>query len=632
MKYNICILFILMGQNAFGQAFCPLDRKSPTPKGLNSYHMFKSIAILDEGRIKPLDTYAENLLLKFSGKRTFNKRPAVDWTIKLLFAPAATVNDKVFLINNPEIPVALGMDVEEKRRYSYAQIQLGYSKLFELAKMANSIDEKERVSVDQEILRVFENVRHFAELSHVFEFAFPHPDFEIVRGSVREKLQLPKTQQSFSFLDIALSANFIRETTARLTVTNMKEWDGDEKELMRLLAGLFQWSMMSKDLPFNIIPAVDESDEIWLSPWDAISNSFHSEQIQDEIVLLRDMVFSYWNGSQIKFDISTRAFNHAIRKNRSSGVARSLTSIPLELFYNKINPLLYAKICYGLTFLMFLLSLGSPRRVLYPLSLGMLLGGFILHTSALIMRIVIMGRPPVSNLFETFVFVGFISVFLGTLIEWMNKKWLGIMVASFCGFVFLMIASKFSMEGDTMKMLVAVLNSNFWLGTHVLSITMGYAGCCVAGVIGHAYILNSVFKPKDKKQLDAIYKNLMGALGFGLAMTFLGTNLGGIWADESWGRFWGWDPKENGALLIILWTAILFHAKIARLIGPLGVAVGSVLGIIVVVWAWFGVNLLSVGLHSYGFTSGIAMALISYVLIQILFLSVTVPLAMKRLK
>jgi ABC-type transport system involved in cytochrome c biogenesis permease subunit len=108
-----------------------------------------------------------------------------------------------------------------------------------------------------------------------------------------------------------------------------------------------------------------------------------------------------------------------------------------------------------------------------------------------------------------------------------------------------------------------------------------------------------------------------------LTLTFLGTNLGGIWADQSWGRFWGWDPKENGALMIVLWTALLFHAKAAQMIGPLGFAVGAVIGMMVVMWAWFGVNLLSVGLHSYGFTSGIAASLIIYAVVEVIFILLT---------
>ena len=241
-----------------------------------------------------------------------------------------------------------------------------------------------------------------------------------------------------------------------------------------------------------------------------------------------------------------------------------------------------------------------------------------------------MGRPPVSNLYETFIFVSAISVIAGIIIELVNKRWVGICVASVCGFVFLMLSGKFAAEGDTMQMLVAVLNSNFWLGTHVLSITVGYAGVCVAGLVGHLYILQRIRYPKDKAALESTYRNMIGALGFGLMMSFLGTMLGGIWADESWGRFWGWDPKENGALLIVLWCAILFHARLGRFITPLGAAAGCVLGIVVVMWAWFGVNLLNVGLHSYGFTSGIATGLLAYVIGEVVFLAICVPMAKKR--
>ena len=285
---------------------------------------------------------------------------------------------------------------------------------------------------------------------------------------------------------------------------------------------------------------------------------------------------------------------------------------------------------YALAFAMFLLSFFLTRAWLRPAGFVLILAGLLPHLLAIVSRIIIMGRPPVSNLYETFIFVSMISVIAGIIIERVNKRWVGICVASVCGFVFLMIASKFAAEGDTMQMLVAVLNSNFWLGTHVLSISTGYAGMCVAGLIGHLYILQRIRHPKDKAALESTYRNMIGALGFGLAMTFLGTMLGGIWADESWGRFWGWDPKENGALLIVLWGAIIFHAKVGRFIGPLGVAAGSVLGIVVVMWAWFGVNLLGIGLHSYGFTAGIATGLLAYVIGEVVFLALCVPLAKKQ--
>ena len=92
-----------------------------------------------------------------------------------------------------------------------------------------------------------------------------------------------------------------------------------------------------------------------------------------------------------------------------------------------------------------------------------------------------------------------------------------------------------------------------------------------------------------------------GVVCFALFFSFIGTVLGGLWADDSWGRFWGWDPKENGALMIVLWNAAVLHARWDRWIGPRGFALFTIGGNIVTAWSWFGTNQLGIGLHSYGF-------------------------------
>jgi len=156
------------------------------------------------------------------------------------------------------------------------------------------------------------------------------------------------------------------------------------------------------------------------------------------------------------------------------------------------------------------------------------------HLIAIIMRMIIMARPPVTSLYETFIFVSLLGVLSGLLIERVNKRWLGIATASILGVVLLMIAEKYSMEGETMGMLIAVLNSNFWLSTHVLSITAGYAGVCVAGVVGHMYILQRLFKPNDQALHAATFHINIGTLGLGLMMAFLGTVLLGLGSEREW--------------------------------------------------------------------------------------------------
>ena len=192
------------------------------------------------------------------------------------------------------------------------------------------------------------------------------------------------------------------------------------------------------------------------------------------------------------------------------------------------------------------------------------------------------------------------------------------------------IGLKYAADGDTLGMLVAVLNSNFWLATHVTTITIGYGVSLVAGLMAHLYLIFSIINP-DKEKLNKIFNNTYGLTLMALFFTLFGTILGGIWADQSWGRFWGWDPKENGALLIVLWHLMMLHLRISGMVQQLGYAFGVSLVNIVVAIAWFGVNLLNVGLHSYGFTDNVATYLFAFILFEILLTSSLFALGKKKI-
>ena len=627
----ILISLLFFYQPAFAQPICPLNGVPLKPKEIKSLEKLKHIPILENGRVKPLDTYARNFLLRLSGKERYEKEPAIKWFARFLFAPESTRKDKIFLINNPDIPQTLGIEPDKKRRYSFNQIESGFEKLDSLYLQAQHIDKKERDIVETEIIRLYENVKLYSLLSLSFSFAFPHPDFTLTDADTLETLELPDQFMQFSFLDMALRAEKLHALTEPLTHTPTEKWTSSQEQLIKIVSHLYAWAMNYQNLPLTIVPSYVPDDKIWYSPWDALAHGLQKEEGRLEILALRNMMMAYWNGKQLDFDLAAKTFSTSIKTRLDKPGKRALRAFDQEITFNTIQPFLCAKIFYFLAFLLFLPSLASSSRILPKISFSLILAGYAFHVFGLASRIIILTRPPVSSLYETFIFVGFITVSAGLLIEYFNKQFLGIVISSLSGFIFLMIAGKFSVEGDTLQMLIAVLNSNFWLGTHVLSITTGYAGTCVAGIIGHVYILQSIFKPKDQKLLDSTYRTLIGAMGFALTMAFLGTNLGGIWADQSWGRFWGWDPKENGALLIILWLAILFHLRVGKMIGKLTLAAGSVLGIIVVMWAWFGVNLLSIGLHSYGFTSGLAVNLTIYVVLQLLFLGITYPLAKRKI-
>ncbi|MEB3314993.1 MAG: cytochrome c biogenesis protein CcsA [Candidatus Melainabacteria bacterium] len=352
-------------------------------------------------------------------------------------------------------------------------------------------------------------------------------------------------------------------------------------------------------------------------------------------------------------------------------LSKSQPKLSLELLYNRVNPLVKAQLLYLLSLLLLVFrSIAFYGRKSSDKSSGFLniitksydtgklasvffLIGFALHALAITLRIFILERAPVSNLYETFVFVAFVTALLGLILKFITKeKEISTFLGSLSAFALLLIASKFVTDGDSMKVLIAVLDSNFWLSTHVIAEMIGYAGVSLAGLIGHVYLIKYLIRQRhlslnetiaaddpyhdfmvsvqshhtlvSEIDLKFLNKIILGMIGFGLCFTFLGTMLGGIWADQSWGRFWGWDPKENGALLIILWTAITLHARLAGYIKDFGVAIFAIIGTMVVMLSWFGVNLLGVGLHSYGFTEGLVINLLSYFFIEFVFIFVVI--------
>jgi ABC-type transport system involved in cytochrome c biogenesis permease subunit len=191
-------------------------------------------------------------------------------------------------------------------------------------------------------------------------------------------------------------------------------------------------------------------------------------------------------------------------------------------------------------------------------------------------------------------------------------------------------------------MLQAVLDTNFWLATHVTTVTLGYASTFVAGLLGIAYVILGVFTPMLRHRLGtgntgpldigkALSKMIYAIVCFATLFSFIGTVLGGIWADQSWGRFWGWDPKENGALIIVLWNALILHARWGGYARERGLAVLSIVGNIVTSYSWFGVNMLGIGLHSYGFMDAAFKWLMLFIVSQLVLIGLgSLPLQIWR--
>jgi ABC-type transport system involved in cytochrome c biogenesis permease subunit len=258
-----------------------------------------------------------------------------------------------------------------------------------------------------------------------------------------------------------------------------------------------------------------------------------------------------------------------------------------------------------------------PRK-LAPAAIALLAVAFVITTAGIGIRMLLEGRPPVTNLYSSALFVGWTAVALCVLLEFFYKNAMGSAAGGLIGFCTLLIAHHLSLAGDTLEMMRAVLDSNFWLATHVVTVTIGYAATFLAGFLGLIYVLRGAFtRSLDHATALALSKMIYGIVCFATLFSFVGTVLGGIWADQSWGRFWGWDPKENGALIIVIWNSVILHARWGGMIAQRGLASAVIFGNIVTSWSWFGVNMLGVGLHSYGFMDAAFWWLIVFVISQL---------------
>lgn len=590
-----------------------LAQDAPAPVRAES---LQSLPVLEFGRVKPFETYASSLLLRFSGKRRIDDYSASAFALQLLLDMEPLRDLRVFLINHPDIPRALDIEPQKRRRYSFAELSEKLPELRRFATQAAALEDEQRSLVDKEWMRAYENLVYFVDLSRSWSFVKPDERFSVANADLAQRLDF-KTDTPYSFLEVAQAAKALHPLTDPLENKNPQDWTETEQAAFQLMGELYQWSQMHAQTPFRFIGPPEPGQEIWLTGWEAINSAFHYESIRRELDQVRLLYSAYQNGNAEQFDQAASALV-ASSTTRNAHI-REVRQLDWELTYNRIRPFFVSKLLYGLLFTWLLFALVSQRQRLLGLAWAGFAAVLLLHAYGLVARIVILSRPPVSNLYETFIFVSFISVLLGLLVERLNRQGIGLLAAALAGLSLLMVAGKFAAEGDTLKVLVAVLNSNFWLSTHVLTITTGYAGCLIASLLAHVYLWQALVQRKEQSVLQGTYQAVRLALLFGLLFSTLGTALGGVWADQSWGRFWGWDPKENGALMIVLWSALIFHLRLSGIVREVGFAVGCVLGGIVVMWAWFGVNLLEVGLHSYGFMSGVATNLYVFMAVELLY-------------
>ena len=436
---------------------------------------------------------------------------------------------------------------------------------------------------------------------------------------LKEDLDLEPTKKYFSMAEIMSHPKLHAIIQTMNNKAEAKERLNSYDQAIQILNNqLSLYQAISNNLHPGWIPSEDAENDKWKH-----LAQFSEEQAKDFGKVTRAFVAIIQAKQNNLKEIPSKALDLAVDSffNKYQNVKES-SQLGIEIHYNKLHPFQWAWILYLLATIFFFLSSLLSKEALYKTGLVLILAAFAMHIYGFSLRVLLTGRPPVSNMYETVVWVPFGTVLFALFFEWKKRSQFMLLGASLTG-AFCMLLADFAPNvlDPSLQPLEPVLRSNLWLTVHVLTITISYGAFFLAFTLGDLalfYIIKGEKKYKDKiKDLSgAIYR----AEKIGVVLLAAGTILGGVWADYSWGRFWGWDPKETWALIALLGYLALLHAKQGGHIKQVGMIAGSVVSFSLVIMAWYGVNyVLGAGLHSYGFGAGGLEYVASFVGIHIIF-------------
>jgi cytochrome c-type biogenesis protein CcsB len=606
------------------------------PKKDGAIHIreFGRLPVLMEGRVQPFDSAAKNTLLQIRNTGDVpleavpswkfwhhpKKLRATEWLAEVLFKPETADTRPIFLIHHPELLTELnlsgkGQEKSGLRYFSFNELMnnnisetnTSLREIFMQARQASQVEEAHRSTFQRQVLKVHRGVVLY----------------DYMKGAV-----VPPIWDDF---DADLKA-FQASVPAGMEALQAREAgrEHDTNAFARFWRPLSFFFDLSKDTSAGqvyplVVPPKDreKAPDAWVNVPTAVLESVRDRDAHPPVQWLATAASGYRSDNAAQFNGAISEYKAWLAKH----FPKELKKARHEFYYNDVKAFLHALIMNLFAFVLAAVSLLTvalaPRlsEALRRSAVWIVALGFVVHTFGLIFRMYLEGRPPVTNLYSSAIFIGWGAVVFGLMLERIYRVGIGVAVGSLIGAISLIIAHNLALGGDTMKMLQAVLDTNFWLATHVVIITLGYAATFVAGIIGIAYVLLGVFTPLLRQgvsrqgavaagqpgtsELGKVLARMAYAIiCFATLFSFTGTVLGGIWADQSWGRFWGWDPKENGALIIVLWNAVVLHARWGGIARERGVMLMTIVGNIVTAWSWFGVNLLSIGLHSYGFMEG----------------------------
>jgi cytochrome c-type biogenesis protein CcsB len=609
----------------------------PKPDKDFNIQEFGRLPVLLNGRIQPLDSVGRNALLQIRNTASvpleekksyeFWKHPrklkASEWIMEVFMKPEVADTRPIFLIHHPELLDSFdlrGKGVEKSGLFyfSYNQLSNSLERIEAEGRQVQELEGQQRTAFQKQLsnlynaLALYQRLKNSLKPESMTDFAGQLARFQASIGPGVEAVRSQQGKEQFDQAAFDTYLGYIRQFEA----------------MNRLAYPL----IVPKANPENV-------NEDWHDMGQVLFEAgIRGGEVPPAVGWYARMASAYEQGKP-------DAFNAALTEYRDWLTGKFLGQVSkgrAEVFFNNLQSFLHAMIMYLFAFVLAAIAMVSisvwpnGSEMLRRSAFYITVLALVVHTAGLVFRMWLERRPPVTNLYSSAIFIGWMAVLLGVILERIYRVGIGVAAASLVGAITLIIAHNLSFSGDTMEMMRAVLDSNFWLATHVVTITLGYAAMFMAGFLAILYILLGLFTPLLSRPLkatgapgdgvsvgqgstiaQALGKMVYGIICFATLFSFVGTVLGGIWADQSWGRFWGWDPKENGALLIVIWCAVILHARWGGMVRERGLMNLALVGNIVTAWSWFGVNMLGVGLHSYGFMDSAFIWLVIFVASQI---------------
>jgi len=442
-------------------------------------------------------------------------------------------------------------------------------------------------------------------------------------GRLIEQLGLDKTQRRFSFAHLTALPELNRlANEAHALRKAEKPLDRLQQEVMSVSERLALFAHLMDGSAFLIVPAPRSETDPWIVP-PAFPQYYSEAQFAPIQIQLQTLATSYVQGDGFNFSRAANQLREALCV-LSPSIYPQDRQLRLEYFYNHFDGFYRAIWFYGLAFLILLVAhLRKSGGALRTLGVVISIVGLVFHASGIAMRCLIAGRPPVTNMYESIIWVSFAVSFFGMIFFARYRTPVYLLAALPVTLIALLLVHQMPIAmPSSIDPLVPVLRDNFWLTIHVLTITLSYAAFALAMGFGHILLWRYARNPSSARADAPMHFWLYRVLQLGVLLLAAGTILGGVWANYSWGRFWGWDPKETWALIALLCYITTLHGRLAGWWTEFGLVVASVVCFLAVLMAWYGVNfVLGKGLHSYGFGIGGETYVATFVIIDLLFVA-----------